>query len=163
MVIQTGSVLSAVSWKRSAAGSDLVQLPHQLDHIFYSPCACIGAKIPVFIFFHPAGKQYPGIGLLDCYLDKGIAFIILQHGIILWPVLLDQVTFQYKGLQLRVCDDIFKSCNMGDHLLNFCAFVPAALEILAHPVFEADGLAHINNLIPLIMHQVYARLGGKLF
>ena len=39
-----------------------------------------------------------GIGLLDCYLDKGIAFIILQHGIILWPVLLDQVTFQYLSL-----------------------------------------------------------------
>ena len=36
---------------------------------------------------------------------------------------------------------------VSDHLLNLCAFIAAALEILADTVLQTDCLSHINDLI----------------
>jgi len=76
-------------------------------------------------------------------------------------VLLNQVALQHQGFQLGICQDIFKPCNMGHHLFNFGRLIPAALEILPDPVLKADGLAHIYNLIPVIVHKINSRTGRE--
>ena len=86
------------------------------------------------------------------HLDIGIGLIVLQHGIILRPVLFDQITFQYQCFQFRVRDDILKPADFRYHLFNFCRFIPAALEILPYPVFQAYGFSHIDDLVFFIMH-----------
>ena len=52
---------------------------------------------------------------------------------------------------------------MRHHLLDLDAFVPAALKILPHPVFQTDGLSNINDMILLIMHDVNAGSAGQFF
>ena len=52
---------------------------------------------------------------------------------------------------------------MSDHLLNLDPLIPAALEILPHPVFQAHCLSHINNTVSLIMHNINSRLPRELF
>ena len=73
----------------------------------------------------------------------------------------DQVTFQNKCFQLRISNDVFKSGYVSNHLLNLRTFVSAALKILPHTVFQADCLAHIDDLIPLIVHQIDTRFCRK--
>ena len=68
-----------------------------------------------------------------------------------------------ERLQFRIGDNILKSGNVSDHLLNLCAFIAAALKILADTVLQTDSLSHINDLIVFPMHNVNARLTGQLF
>ena len=69
-------------------------------------------------------------------------------------MLFDQVAFQDKSLQLRVCNNILKPPDMRHHLFDLDALVPAALEILPYPVLQADRLADINDMIILVMHNI---------
>ena len=76
---------------------------------------------------------------------------------------LDQITFQNKRLQFRICHNIFKAADMCYHLFDLNPFIPAALKILPHTVFQADCFSDIDNLIRLIMHQIDSRPSRKLF
>ena len=163
MIIQTWSVLSTVPGKNTAAWTNFIQLAHQFDHILYCPCTGIRAKIFSFILTHSPGKQYSGIFFIYRYFDKRVTFVILKHGIILWPMLLDQITLQHKGFQFRICNDIFESGYMCYHLFYFGPFIPATLKILPNPVFQAYCLSHINDLILLAMHNINPRFPRKLF
>ena len=163
MIIKAGTILPEISWKRPVTGAHPVQLPHKLDHIFHCTGACIWAEIAVLVFLHPPGKKHPGIRLLDSNLNERITLVILQHGIVFGTVFLDKITLKYKSLKFRICDDILKSRDMGNHLLDLRPFIPAALKILPHTVFKAYRLTYINDLIFLIMHEIHARFCGKFF
>ena len=76
---------------------------------------------------------------------------------------LDQIALQNQCLQLGIRHDIFKSGDPCDHLLDFGTFIAAGLKILPHPVLQADRLAHINNGISVIMHNINSRLSRELF
>ena len=78
-------------------------------------------------------------------------------------MLFDQVALQNECFQLRICNNIFESRYVGDHLLDLGTLVAAALKILPHTVAEANCLAHIDDRIPLIVHDVHARLGWEFF
>ena len=69
-------------------------------------------------------------------------------------MLLDQVAFQNKSLQFRICHNILKPPYMCHHLLYLDALIPAALKILSHPVLQADRLADINDMVIFVMHDV---------
>ena len=162
MIIQARPVFATVSRKIAVAGAYLIKLSNQLYDIFDSPATGIRTKISILILLHPSGKQHSRVSLLYRHLDKRITFVILQHGIVLRTVFLDQVAFQNKCFQFGISNDVFKSGYVSNHLLNLRTFVAAALKILPHTVFQADCLAHINDLIPLIVHQINTRVRGKL-
>ena len=162
MVVKTGPVLSDVPRQVSGTRSDPVNLMEQVNHILHCPGAGKGAEILVFILFHCPGKQDSGKSLGDRHFNVRIRLVVLEHGIVFRPVLLDQIAFQHKSLQLRVRQDVLKSGDPGNHLFNLRRLVPAALEILAHPVFQADGLSHIDYLILVVVHNVNPRLGREL-
>ncbi len=163
VVIQAGSLLACVPGQAAAAASQLIQLPDQFYRILHRAGAGKWPEIPGLVFFHRAGKKHPGIFLPQRHLDKRITLIILQHRVVFWPVLLDQVALQHKRLQLRIRHDILKPPYPLYHLLDLRTFIPAALKILPHPVLQADSFPYINNIIPLIMHDIDAWPPGQLF
>ena len=78
-------------------------------------------------------------------------------------MLLDQVAFQHQRFHLRIGQNVFKPGDVAHHLQDFRRLAAAALEILPHPVFEADGLADVDDLVAGVMHQVNAGGGGEFF
>ena len=78
-------------------------------------------------------------------------------------MLLDQVALQHKGFQLRIRYNILKPPDMGHHLLDLDSLIPAGLKILSHAVLQTDRLAHINNVVLLIMHNIYPRSCREFF
>ena len=163
MIIQTGSFFSLIPGQHFMAGTDLIQFPQQFNTFLNRARTCIGAEIPGFVFFHFPGKQYSRVRLLYRDLDKRIGLVILQHGIVFWPMFFDQITFQHQCFQFRIGDDILKPRNMSDHFLDFRSFVAAALKILADTVFKTDGLSHIDDGILSIVHDIYAGFSGQFF
>ena len=136
----------------------------QFQRILHRPGAGIRAEVPAAaVLFHIPGKQQSGKILSHCGFNIGICLIVLEHGIIPGPVLLDQVAFQHQSFQFRICKNVLKPGDMRHHLLNLGRLIPAALEILAHPIFQTDCLSHIDDLIPVIVHQIHSGTGGKLF
>ena len=51
---------------------------------------------------------------------------------------------------------------MAHHPGNLRRQIPAVLKILAHPVFQPDSFAYIDNFIPFIVHQIDAGFRRKL-
>ena len=163
VIIQAWTVLSTVSRKVPITRTYLIQFTYQFYDIFYSATTGIWTKITVLVFFHSSGEQYPWISLLNSHLNKRVTLVIFQHGIVFRSMFLDQIAFKDQGLQFRICNDIFKSGYVGDHLLNLGTFVTATLKILPHTVFKADRFSYINDLIPFIVHQIDTRFRGKFF
>ena len=112
MIVQTGPVLSGISRKTAVAGAYLIQLPHQFDHVLYCSAACIGTKISCLVLFHSPGKKHSRVWLMNCHLNKRIALVIFEHGIIFRTMFLDKITLQHKGFQLRIRNNVLKSGKM---------------------------------------------------
>ena len=163
MIIQAGPLFSHVFRQIPAAGTNLVKLVNQLNRILHRARAGIRPVIFRLVLLQLPGKKHPGIILIYRHLDIRIRLVIHKHGIILGPVLLDQIALQNQSLQLRIRDDIFKPGNVGHHLINLYALAAAGLKILAHPVFQGNGLAYINNGVFFIVHQIDAGPGRELF
>ena len=163
MIIQTGPLQPDVPRQNPVTGSQLIQLIDQLNGILHRKRGGKRPEIPGFILFHLPGKKHPGKILPHGYLNIRIGFVILQHGVVLRIMLLDQVVFQHQRLQLRVGHNILEAGDLCHHFFDFRAFVRAFPEIGTHPVSQTDRLAYINNGVVLIMHDVNSRLCRKLF
>ena len=163
VIIQAGPVQADIPGQIPVTRPDLVQLVQQLYRLLHRPCTRIRPVIPGFVLLHPSCKQHPGIGFLHRHFNKRITLVILEHGVVFGTVLFDQVALQHQRLQLGIRDDILKPGNLGHHPLNLGALVPAGLKILPHPVFQADGLAHVNDGIRCIVHNIDARFPGQFF
>ena len=163
MIVKTRSVFSDIFGKISIAASDMIKLPNQLNRIFHCTRTCIRAKIFCFVLFHRPRHHNTRKWFVHRHLNKGVTFVIHQHRIILWAVLFDQITFQYKCFQFRICHNILKTTYMCHHLFNLCPFVSACLKILTYPILQTDCFSHIDNVVFFIMHQIYPRFCRKFF
>ena len=74
---------------------------------------------------------------------------------------LDKGVFQYQRLKLRPYHNGVEVVHRGHHGPGLLVVSPPGLEILAHPVFQLFGLAHVDDLARLVHHDVYARLQGQ--
>ncbi len=162
MVVQAGSLLSDIPGQVPIAAPQMVQLVEQFDRIPHRLAAGIRSEIFCLVLHHIPCQHHPGKRLPHRHLDKRIRLVVHQHGIVLRPVLFDQIAFQHQRLQLGIRHDILKPTDVGHHLLDLDALVPAGLKILPHPVLQADRLSYIYNVVLLVMHQVYARPGRQL-
>ena len=160
-VDQAGALLPDITGQPAVAAADLIKLPDQLDGILHGPSTGVGAEILRLILCHPADHHHPRKRFIHRHLNKRIGLVIHQHRIVFGTVLFDQITLQHQRLQLGICYDIFKPGDMGHHLLNLHALIPAALKILPHPVFQADRLAHINYGVFIVMHDIHSRTCRK--
>ena len=76
-------------------------------------------------------------------------------------MLLDQIVLQDQRFQLGIRDNILKAVDLFDHLVDLRTSPYDFTKIRADAIVEVHGLAHVDNRIPLIMHNVYARLGRQ--
>ena len=76
---------------------------------------------------------------------------------------LSRVVLQHQRLQLRVSDDVLEVVNQTDHLQDLRGLPPGALEILMHPVVKIHRLAHIEDLVLFVVHDVHAGALRQLF
>ena len=154
VIIEAGPLFADIPRQASVAGTDVIQLLYQFNHILHRACAGIWPEIFRLVLAHAPGKQHSGKGFVNRHLDKRITFIILQHGIVFRPVFLDQIALQHQRFQFRICHNIFEPGDLSDHALNLHTFVPAGLKILTYPVLQTDRLSHINNCVFRVMHDI---------
>ena len=96
-------------------------------------------------------------------LDIRIGFVIPQQGVVLRPVLLDQIAFQNQCFQFRVRHDVLKPRDMRHHLLLFETLVMRSLKILMDTLGQTQSLSHIDDLVPVIVHNINSRLIREFF
>ena len=163
MIVQAGSLLPCISGKVPIAAPDVIQLVYQVDRVSDRLRAGKRSKILRLVLQHPAGKDDPRKRLVGRHFDERICLVIHEHSIILRTVLLDQITLQHQRLKLRIRHDILKAADMRHHLLDLDTLIPAALEILPDTILKADRLAHIDDVVLLIMHDIDSGSPRKLF
>ena len=113
--------------------------------------------------FCPVIGQFPldgkaGVQLFHGKTDVGVALVIFQQDIIVGLMALDEGVFQHQGLELRPGHDGVEVVDLGDHGAGLFVVVRGVVEILAHPVFQGLGLAHIDHGVLGVLHDIYARL-----
>ena len=74
---------------------------------------------------------------------------------------LDEGVLQHQRLKLAGDEDGIEMVYLGYHLPCFSRVGGAVLKVLAHPVFQLFGFAHIDNFSGFIHHQVYAGMQGQ--
>ena len=163
VIIETCPVVSAITGQIPITGTELIELINEFNGILHCGRTGIWTKISGTILLHLSGKQNSRILLSHRHFNIGIGFIILQHRIILWTVFLDQIIFQHKCFQLRICHNIFKSADQRHHLVNLRSSPYVFAEIRPDTIMQIDRFSHINNIILFIMHDVDSRTMGKLF
>jgi len=95
------------------------------------------------------------------HLDVGVALVILQADVVARAVLLDQVHLQDEGFQFRSDHDPFDIGDVAHKLAGLVILVGAGVEVGAHPVAQADGLANVNDIAGAVFHDVTARFGWQ--
>ena len=93
--------------------------------------------------------------------EIGIPLVIFKKNIILGHIALDKRTFQHQSFKLRASHDDIKIIHLAHHQPGFGRMGSRILEILADTVFQFLRLAHIDNRILCIPHQIHAGQQGK--
>ena len=120
-----------------------------------------GAEINCAVVFHPAGDVYLGKLLRPVYLDVRVGLVVLEAGVELRPVLLDEGVLQDEGLSRRVGDDVIVVGYAGQHPANLRLVVGRGCEVGAKPGPQVRRLAHVQHLPLVVLHLVDAGADGR--
>ena len=163
MIIQARPVLADIFRQLPAAGPYLIKLSEKLYRVPDSRRIDIRAVVKSLILLHTSCEHDTRKCLVDRYTDIRVTLVILEHGIVFRPVLLDQIGFQHERFQLRISHYVFKMVYISDHALYLRTFFVAFLKILANPVLQTHRFSDINNRVVQIVHDINAGSSGKLF
>ena len=86
----------------------------------------------------------------------------LSETIVLGVVQLDQAALQHQRFKFAVGDDVVKIHYILHHLVDLGQMMIDGPEVAGYPVLELLGLAHIDNGIVFILHNINSRLHGEL-
>ena len=114
----------------------------------------IGTEIEATIFFDLARDDETRIALIG-NLDEGIGLVVLEHDIVLWLILLDEIDLEKQGLNIGLSNDKLKIHNL--RYQSFCLGIVAPSEIGTHPIAKILGLPHIDDGTVLVFVNVTAR------
>ena len=126
----------------------MIKLFQKFNDILYRSGIGVGTEVFGMVTLHLMAVKDPWEIFLHGNPDIRISLIIGQHGVVVRPVLFDEIAFQNQSLQLGAAYDIFKPCNMRDHFLDLWGFLVSCLKILVNSVVQIDGLAYIYYVIP---------------
>ena len=116
----------------------------------------IGAQVGGPVRADAAHHLHPGEVLLQVDPHIGKVLVVLQQDVIFGHELLDEVALQGEGLHLVVHADGLKVLDVADHGPDLGRVVLARLKVLADPVLQADGLAHVDDRSRIVQHLVDA-------
>ena len=158
MVVQAGPLLTDIPGKGLMAGGQ-VQSPAdgvQGGAGLHAPA--VGTEIFGAVLGGAADQGEFGVGL-PAQPHQRIALVVLEQNVIAGHVLLDEGVFQDQGLEFAAHQDGVEGVHLPHHGVGLQIVAPPGLEILADPVFQLLGLAHIDDCARLVVHQVHA--GGQ--
>ena len=161
MKVQAGPLRPDIPGEAPGAGGQPQGREHRVQSLAGLIPAAKGAEVPGTVLGHLVDHGKAGI-LLPGQPHKGIALVVLQQDVILGAVALDQGVFQHQGLKLTGDEDGIEVVHLGHHLPGLGGVAGAVLKILADPVLQLLGLAHINDLTGLVHHQVNAWRQGQV-
>ena len=116
----------------------------------------VGPEIGGPVLAYAAHHLHPGKVLLEVDPHVGEVLIVLQEDVVLGHELLDEVALQGEGFHLVGHADGLEVRDMADHGPDLGRVVLARLEVLADPVLQAHGLAHVYDRTPIVQHLVDA-------
>ena len=82
-------------------------------------------------------------------------FVILQQDVVIRFVQFDQVAFKDQRFQVGFAQQDVEIADMRDHRFHL-GRVGRLPEIAPDPVLQVHGLAHIDDLARVVLHQVTA-------
>ena len=175
LVQQTGA--GAVGKNRVFAGAQAEYLLHQQHRLLDRPGTGVGSEI-VVLFFHAAPVigysrkmqwlRSVGAGLLGLRIRRGcrshlqirVALVIPKQDVVLRLQGLDQVVFQQQGLGFGAHHGSLHADDLAHHMTDAGAAM-VFLEVAGDPLFQAVGLAHIQQGTVGIEIAIYARQIGQ--
>ena len=160
MVVQTGPLLPDIPWEGLAAGGQVEGPADGVQGGAGLHAAAIGAVVLGAV----AGRTADDGELRVCLpaqAHEGVGLVVLEQDVVMGHVLLDEGVFQHQGLKLTAHDDGVEVVDLAHHGVGLPVVAPPGLEVLAHPVFQLLGLAHVDNRALLVVHQVHPRRQGQ--
>ena len=157
MVVQTGPVLSNIPGKLPGAVRELQRQADCFHNGMGNAPAAIGPIVARAVIRYFAYQSDPGIFLFHIQSEVRIPLVILEKDIVLWQVAFDQRAFQNKGFKFTGCDNNIKMMDFRHHHLRLRRVGCCILKILTDPVFQFFCLAHIDDLIVFVPHDIDAR------
>jgi len=154
MIIKAGLLPST----HTGTAADRKKLADQFHIHIGSPHIGKGTEIDGFIIHHGTGAEHPGIGFMG-NADHRIGFTILQADIITGLPLLDQIILKDQGFVFTLGMNGFYLFHPGHQKGGLPLFFSG--EIGINPVFQILGLPHIDNLLPLVFHDIDTGGRGK--
>ncbi len=161
-VVEAGPLLTDVPGELFVAFGQLQRPPQGLDDIIGGAPAPVGAEVPGPVLRHPAHHGELGVGVPDVQADVGVALVVFEEDVVMGLVALDEGALQHQGLELRVGDDHVEVVDLGDHGPGLLRVGGQVGEILAHPVLQGLGLAHVDDLVLDVLHDIHAGLQGQV-
>ena len=152
--VQAGALLVLVSGKFLPAGGQLQGRAQGVQDGLGVVAAPKGAEIPGPVIGHAALDGEAGVALTHRQADVGVALVVLQQDVVAGFMALDEGVFQHQGLKLRVGHDGIEVVDLGHHGPGLFRVAGLVVEVLADPVFQGLGLAHIDDRPLFVHHQV---------
>ena len=160
MEVEAWPLLPNIPGKFPAAGGQAESLAQGVDDALAGKSGAIGPKIARPVVLRLGGQGKPGI-VPRGQADIGEALAVLEQNVIPGLVALDEGALQHQGLKLRLHHDDIEVVNLAHHGPGLFIVAGLVLEILAHPVFQRFGLAHVDDLAGCVLHDIYAGLQGQ--
>ena len=91
--------------------------------------------------------------------NEGVLLVIFEVDVVAWPMGLDVVVLENERFFAAFGDDVLDVAYLGDQGLQLrSTVIPCTLvKVGAYATAKTLGLAHINDLILLVLHQVHSR------
>ena len=156
--VEAGALLADVPGELPLAGGQAQGGEQGVNDALAGPPGAVGAEVPGPVPGHLGGKGELGILLLDAEADIGVALAVLEQNVVPGLVALDEGALQHQGLELRGHHNDVKVVDLGDHGPGLFIVAALVLEILAHPVFQRLGLAHVDHFTGGVLHDIHPRL-----
>ena len=97
------------------------------------------------------------LGEID--FDEWVALVVLEAGVVLGFVLLDEVGLEEEGFLLGLCDDVFEFRNARHHFAYLWGMVCALCEVRPEAVADLGCFADVQHGSGAAAHDVNTRLG----
>ena len=138
------------------AAGQLEGQPDGLHHIVGHGSAAVGAVIVRAVVRRFADHGDDRVNVLHVKPEVGVALVVLQKDVVFRHVALDEGAFQHQRFKFGSSDNDVKMVDFAHHQPGLGGVGRRVLKILADPVFQLLRLAHIDDLIRLVPHDVHA-------
>ena len=157
MVVQAGTLLADIPWEPAGAGGQAQGGAHRVDGVPRLTAPAEGAEKPGAVLCGTGHQRKAGVFGRFIQPHEGVTLVVLQQDVVARHMPLDQGVLQNECLKFRADDNGIEPIHLRHHTAGLIVVGGGVLKVLAHPVFQFFGLAHIDDLPRLVHHQIDPR------